>query len=171
MNRSMHMIRKTLLSLVFVFLAASLALGADGAAAGTKAQPRMTAPDFTLQDLSGKAWRLSDHRGKVVLIDFTTTWCPWCVKDIPNLKRVSEKYRTQKFEFVAVYINESKQKVGSFVQKNGIPYRVLLDTDAKTAMQYQVRGVPTKVVVDRDGSILCWMCQDEEALLEKALKK
>jgi peroxiredoxin len=163
------MIRKTLLSLVFVsLLAVSLAHGADAA---PSPQSKMAAPDFTLQDLSGKTWRLSDQKGKVVLLDFTTTWCPWCVKDIPNLKKISEKFKNQKFEFAAIYINESQQKVASFIQKKDIRYRVLLDPNGAIARQYQVRGVPTKVVVDKDGTILCWMCQDEEAVVEKALRK
>jgi peroxiredoxin len=163
------MIRKTLLSLVLVsMLAIPLAHGAD---ASSSAQSRIMAPDFSLQDLSGKTWRMSDQKGKVVLLDFTTTWCPWCKKDIPNLKKLTEKFKNQKFEFAAIYINESAQKVSAFTQKNDIRYRVLLDSNAAIAKQYQVRGVPTKVIVDKDGTVLCWMCQDEEAVLEKALRK
>lgn len=164
------MIRKALLSLVFIsMVAVPLVHGAD--AAPPAQSKKMAAPDFTLQDLSGKTWRLSDQRGKVVLLDFTTTWCPWCVKDIPNLKKISEKFKNQKFEFAAIYIKESKQKVSAFAQKKDLPYRILLDPDAAIAKKYFVRGVPTKIVVDKDGTILCWMCEGEEAVVEKALKK
>jgi peroxiredoxin len=168
------MIRRKFISLVFMFLIAlPFAHGEEKTSVGPKGvvSKRIAAPDFTLQDLSGKSWKLSDQKGKVVLLDFTTTWCPWCVKDIPNLKKITEKFKGQKFEFAAVYIQESKQKVMSFAQKKGIPYRVLLDADAKTAREYGVKGVPTKVLVDKDGYILCWMCEDEEAQLEKALRK
>jgi len=132
---------------------------------------KLSAPNFSLQDLSGKTWRLSDHKGKVVLLAFTTTWCPWCVKDIPNLKKIHEKYKGQNVEFVAIYINESSKKVSSFAQKKGIPYRILLDPDGKIATKYGVKGVPTKVVLGRDGSVVCWMCQDEVTQIDKALKK
>lgn len=168
------MLKKTLIAVVFI---CSAALPFAHAQAPAPVGPRVegsqrpAAPDFTLQDLSGKTWRLSDQRGKVVLLDFTTTWCPWCIKDIPNLKKINEKFGNRDFAFAAVYIQEGKAKVSSFAQKRELPYRILLDTDAKVAVKYGVRGVPTKVIVDRDGSVLCWMCQGEEALLEKALRK
>lgn len=157
------MIRRLLTALVFLSLAApSFALGQD----------KVAAHDFTLVDLAGKTWRLSDQKGKVVLLDFTTTWCPWCVKDIPHLKKLSQKYQgNRSFEFVAVYLQESRQKVSSFALKKGLPYRILLDLDGKVAAKYGVRGVPTKVVVDKDGNVLCWMCRDEEAIIDKALRK
>lgn len=168
------MIRKVSIAMAIVFLTAlTPAHGDDKITMGPNGEllTRIAAPDITLQDLTGKTWRLGDQKGKVVLLDFTTTWCPWCIKDIPNLKKISEKYRTQKFEFAAVYIQESAQKVSSFAQKKGIGYKVLLDPDAKAARQYGVRGVPTKVIVDKDGYIVCWMCRDEEAQLDKALRK
>ena len=157
------MIRRLLTALVFLSLAApSFALGED----------KVAAADFTLVDLAGKTWRLADQKGKVVLLDFTTTWCPWCVKDIPHLKKLSQKYQSNRnFEFVAVYLQESRQKVSSFARKKELPYRILLDLDGKVAAKYGVRGVPTKVVVDKDGNVLCWMCRDEEALIDKALRK
>jgi peroxiredoxin len=132
---------------------------------------KITAPDFSLQDITGKTWHLSDHRGKVVLLDFTTTWCPWCLKDIPNLKKIYERYRNPEFEFVSIYIQESQKKVSSFAGKHALPYKVLLDPEGKAARSYGVRGVPTKVIVGRDGTIACWMCDDVEGFLEKMLKK
>ena len=132
---------------------------------------KITAPDFSLQDITGKTWHLADYRGKVVLLDFTTTWCPWCLKDIPTLKKLYERYRNRDFEFVTIYIQESQKKVSSFASKNTLPYKVLLDPEGKAARSYGVRGVPTKVVVGRDGTIVCWMCEDTEGVLERLLKK
>jgi peroxiredoxin len=168
------MINKTLALSVFMFLLAlPFAHGQGSVSVGPQGEvsTKVAAPDFTLQDLSGKTWRLSDQKGKVVLLDFTTTWCPWCVKDIPNLKKITQKYKNQPFEFTAIYIQESRQKVSAFAQKKEIPYRILLDPDAKIAREYSVRGVPTKVIVDKAGNILCWMCKEEEAQLDKALRK
>jgi peroxiredoxin len=167
------MIRRILVSLSFMFLVAAPMAYCAKETVGPKGEVsnKLSAPEFSLQDLSGKTWSLSNQKGKAVLLVFTTTWCPWCVKDIPNLKKIHEKYKNRNFEFVAVYINESKQKVSSFAQKKALPYRVLLDPDGKIATKYGVRGVPTKVIVGKDGNVVCWMCQDEETQLDKALKK
>jgi len=132
---------------------------------------KITAPDFSLQDITGRTWQLADYRGKVVLLNFTTTWCPWCLKDIPTLKKVYERYRSQEFEFVSIYIQESQKKVSSFAAKHKLPYRVLLDPEGKAARSYGVRGVPTKVIVGRNGTVACWMCEDTEGVLERMLKK
>ncbi len=129
------------------------------------------APDFALQDLSGKTHKLSQYRGKVILLNFTTTWCPWCLKDIPNLKKFHERFKGSDFEFISVYLQESRKKVSSFAEKHALPYTILLDTEGKVATSYGVRGVPTKVIVDKDGNITCWMCNDPGSRLEKMLKK
>ncbi len=134
---------------------------------------QIMAPDFTLKGLTGKPWKLNDYRGKVVLLDFTTTWCPYCIKDIPNLKKIHSQYTPQGLEFVAIYLQESEKRVSSFATKHSIPYNILLDPDARTSNLYGVRGVPTKIVVDRDGTIVCWMCEDSdlEKHLERLLKR
>ncbi len=134
---------------------------------------KIIAPDFKLLGISGKVWRMSEHRGKVILLDFTTTWCPYCLKDIPFLKKIYAKYKDQGLEFVSINIQESQKKVVSFAEKHSIPYPVLLDPDGTAGMSYGVRGFPTKVLIDRDGTLICWMCNNDtlEKYLQKLLKK
>jgi peroxiredoxin len=127
------------------------------------------APDFTLKDLSGKSVSLKDYRGKIVLLDFTTTWCPYCRYDIPKLKKLYTAKKGDDFELLAIYISESPKKVTSFATQYSLPYPILLDTDAEVARGYAVKGVPTKVVVRKDGSIGCWQCADEK--IERILKE
>ena len=134
---------------------------------------KIFAPDFKLLGISGKVWRLSEYRGKVTLLDFTTTWCPYCLRDIPFLKKLHATYRDQGLEFASIYVQESQKKVVSFAEKHTLPYPVLLDPDGTAAMSYGVRGFPTKVLIDRDGSLICWMCDNDslEKYLQKLLKK
>ncbi len=172
------MVQRILVCLVLAFfLAAPFAScedrNASKAGSGKKKSDSYTvpAPDFALQDLSGKTRKLSDFKGKVVLLNFTTTWCPWCLKEIPTLKKLHERYKGSNFEFVSVYLQESRKKVSAFAEKHSLPYTILLDTEGKTASSYGVRGVPTKVIVDKEGNIACWMCNDTESRLEKMLKK
>jgi peroxiredoxin len=129
------------------------------------------APEFTLKDLSGKTVSLKDYRGKVVLLDFTTTWCPWCKKDIPNLKKLYASMKGKNFELLSIFINESPKKVESFASQYSLPYPVLLDTDASVAGHYGIRGVPTKIVVKKDGTISCWQCINAEEKINESLKE
>jgi peroxiredoxin len=128
------------------------------------------APDFALKDLSGKTWVLKDYRGKVVFLYFTTTWCPYCKRDIPNLKKLYSSMKGKNFEFLAIYINESPQKVASFAAKYALPFPILLDSEASAARSYNVRGVPTKILVRKDGTIGCWQCINVEEGIQEFLK-
>ncbi len=128
------------------------------------------APDFTLQDLNGKTFSLKDFKGKNVLLYFTTTWCPYCKKEVPELKEMHQKYKG-KLEMLAIDMNESKAKVSSYIQKYQIPYTTLLDSEGKVAVDYTIRGVPTKVLVGKDGRVFCYMCRDLPNQIEELLKK
>jgi len=167
------MIRRIVLCSAVLFIAvlsiASCDEGPSGGKPGTPAAVQGQVPSFSLRDLSGKTYHLEDYRGKVVLVNFTTTWCPYCRKDIANLKEVYDRYRGSEFELLSVYIQESPEKVSSFARKYELPYPVLLDTEGSVAMRYGVRGVPTKVIIAPDGSLVCWMCEDVEKALEKLL--
>jgi peroxiredoxin len=171
------MFRRILICSALIFMMVlPFASGEDKAPRGESGSNRVgpykiTAPDFSLQDITGKTWRLSDYRGKLVFMDFTTTWCPWCLRDIPILKKIYDQYRGQDFVFLSIYIQESQRKVASFAGKHALPYAVLLDTEGKVARIYNIRGVPTKVIVARDGTIACWMCSDVEGFLGRMLKK
>ena len=161
-----------------LFIAASLFMNTgdtrgsdtDGQKTGTRIDAPM-APDFSLKDLSGRLRSLKDYRGKVVLLDFTTTWCPYCKRDIPNLKKLYTGMKGKDFELLAIYVMETPQRVASFAEKYSLPYTILIDNDAKVARAYSVRGVPTKVVVSKNGSIGCWQCNSAEDKIDELLKR
>jgi len=130
------------------------------------------APDFVLRDLNGRKFRLSDFRGKQpVLIIFSATWCTFCKEEIPHFKFIHETYAKQGLEIVNIDIQESKEKVAKFTAKYGLPYRILLDENGDVANIYDIRGVPSMVLVDLNGNIVCRQCQRVEPLIETLLKK
>jgi len=130
------------------------------------------APDFVLRDLNGRRFRLSDFRGKQpVLIIFSATWCTFCREEIPHFKSIHAAYAKQGLEIVNIDIQESKEKVAKFTARYGLPYRVLLDEDGAVGGIYDIRGVPSMVLVDPNGNILCRQCQRVEPLIETLLKK
>ncbi|MFQ5712719.1 MAG: TlpA family protein disulfide reductase [Candidatus Scalinduaceae bacterium] len=95
----------------------------------------------------------SFRKDKVVLLVFSATWCPACRHEIPLLKEYYGEYKDDGLEILNIDIQESKKKVGSFVEKNKINYPVVLDSIAKAAMLYEVRGIPLNIILDKDGII------------------
>jgi len=113
-----------------------------------------TAPDFTLQDLSGQDISLSDLQGKGVIIFFWATWCPHCRNALPILSREYQNMLDSDIVLLAINIRESKKLVESYAQRNSIDFPVLLDWDSEVASAYEVVGVPTIVLVSREGKIV-----------------
>jgi len=112
------------------------------------------APDFILKDLAGENFKLSAARGKPVLLIFITTWCPTCRSEIPHYKNIYETYGQRGLEVVAIDIEEPKNRVSQFAAKNQIPYRTLLDEKGRVASAYDIVGIPTMVLINRDGKVL-----------------
>ena len=110
-------------------------------------------PDFTLRDLQGVERSIKDYRGKVVMLNFWASWCGPCRREIPDLVRVYEEYRDRDFVIVAVNVRERRELVSEFAEKQGMSFPILLDARASVAMQYRLRGIPTSLFLDRDGTI------------------
>jgi peroxiredoxin len=130
------------------------------------------APDFVISDLKGQRFRLSDHRGKrPVLLIFSTTWCTFCRSELPHFKSLFATYAKQGVEVINIDIQESKEKVAKFAAQHELPYRVLLDEDGTVSGVYDIKGVPSMVLIDRNGMIACRQCSSVETILDATLKK
>jgi peroxiredoxin len=112
------------------------------------------ARDFVLKDLGGKKFALREQRGKPVLIIFSTTWCSTCRSEIPRYKYYHETYGGRGLIVVNIDIQEPHGKVSRFAEKYALPYRVLLDEEGLVAQAYAIVGVPTMVLIDRDGALV-----------------
>ncbi len=108
---------------------------------------------FTLTDLQGKTWSLSDLRGKVVLVNFWATWCPPCRKEMPDLEALYQRFGAQGFVVLAIS-DEEAGKVTPFIAERGITYPVLLDPGRKVNELFQVEGIPKSFVYDREGKLV-----------------
>lgn len=129
------------------------------------------APDFILKDLQGETFRLRDQQGKPVLLIFSTTWCPSCLAQLPWWKELHHKYHRQGLVVVNVNIMETKEKMARFASRHQLPFRSVLDTQGDVANIYGIRGVPTLVLLDREGRIVCRPCVVIEGHLEKMLAR
>ncbi len=112
------------------------------------------APPWELKDLEGKPVKLSDFKGKVVILNFWATWCPPCRKEIPALIRLQTKYKDKGLVVVAISLDQGgASTVKPFVTRMKINYPVVIG-DEKTAAAYgSVQVIPTTFYVDREGNI------------------
>jgi peroxiredoxin len=117
-------------------------------------QDRKLAPDFTLKDAEGTAVKLSDYRGKVVLLNFWATWCGPCALEIPWFKEFEQQYKSQGFDVLGVSMDEDGWKaVKPYLAEHKLNYRVVLGDDSVTQLYGGVDSLPTTFIVDRDGKV------------------
>jgi len=114
---------------------------------------RKQAPDFALKDINGQAVRLSDYRGKVVLLDFWATWCEPCKIEIPWFEEFERQNKDKGFAVLGVAMDEEGwQVVKPFAQHMGLNYRLVVGDDT-IADQFGVGAFPTTFLIDREGKI------------------
>ncbi|PYI54977.1 thiol-disulfide oxidoreductase ResA [Paenibacillus flagellatus] len=113
-----------------------------------------TAPDFSLQGLDGKTYRLSDLRGKPVMVNFWGTWCEPCAREMPAIQRQYDKWKDQGLVVLGLNLDESAVTVQSFVRQNEVTFPVLFDKELRMRDRYAVRSYPTTFFVDPDGKIV-----------------
>jgi peroxiredoxin len=116
-------------------------------------QPDAVAADFTLKDMSGKTVKLSDYKGKVVLLEFWAAWCPPCRASVPGLEKLHKAYKDKGLVLLAVSMDEGGwDEVRSYIKESGITYTVLKGTE-DVAVKYQVRSIPMMLVLNKEGRI------------------
>jgi peroxiredoxin len=111
------------------------------------------APDFELPDTEGKVHRLSDYRGKTVIINFWTTWCPPCREEIPSMNRAWESLREDDVVILAINMGEDEDTIFIFTADYPADFPLLMDSDGAVIADWPVKGLPTTYVVAPDGSI------------------
>jgi peroxiredoxin len=111
------------------------------------------ADDFTLPTPAGGTFKLSDQRGKVVLINFWATWCPPCLQEMPAMERLYRQHKDAGFEMVAVSVDADTAKVKPFLAAHKFTFRIVMDAPMALANTYGVRALPSSFIVDRKGTL------------------
>ncbi len=109
------------------------------------------APDFTLSDLNGKTWKLSDLKGKVVFVNFWATWCPPCRQEMPSMQALYKEMASERFEMLAILQNDDPARAEKLARQLGITFPILVDPESKAAKAYGLTGVPETFIVDASG--------------------
>ncbi len=135
------------------------------AALGAAAEPPQTltpvvdskaTPDMALKILDGGSLKLSDLRGKVVVVNFWATWCPPCRQEMPSLERLKGLMKGEPLEIVAINAGEDEDEISGFRQaiKPALTFRIALDPSAEAMKAFAVAGLPSTYVIDRKGQIV-----------------
>lgn len=137
------------------------------------------APEIIVNGMNGSPLKLSELKGKVVLLNFWATWCPPCREEIPSMIKLNKTMAGKPFQMVAVSIDEGgKPAVESFLQTSGFSeLPVYMDTENRAANTYGITGVPETFIINREGVIvkkiigpLAWDSPDVASFLESLSK-
>lgn len=138
---------------VLLLASAPAAVEADAPQTLHAARTPLPAPDFELADLDGSPHRLSDYRGKVVVLNFWATWCPPCRYEMPSMQRAWEQVRDEDIVFLGVNVGEDADTVFLFLADYPVDFPLLFDREAKVIEAYPVTGLPTTYIIDPAGRI------------------
>ncbi len=111
------------------------------------------APDFELQYPGGRKVKLSDLKGRPVIVNFWATWCAPCEAELPEFVQTYEQYKDQGLEIVGVNAQETGEEANTFVEKYGLSYPIALDSRGEVMDLYAVRGLPTTLFIGPEGRV------------------
>jgi len=125
---------------------------------------KIVAADFTLPGLDGNESKLADYRGKVVLLNFWATWCAPCLREMPGMEVLSQKFGDKDFVVLGISNDQAShnKRVATFIKRLNLTFPVLLDTDGKVSEYFSVSGIPVSFLIARDGSILAHIVGERE---------
>jgi peroxiredoxin len=136
-----------------------LALSATNTFAAESAQTlpavaqRFPAPAFELNDIDGHVHRLSDYRGKVVVLNFWATWCPPCRYEMPSMERARRRVAGEDIVILGVNVGEDEDTIFTFTADYPVEFPLLMDRDGHVVEDYPVIGLPTTYIIDPEGYV------------------
>lgn len=133
------------------------------------------APDFELPTPEGKLVKLSDFRGKYVLVDFWASWCPPCREENPNVVKAYQQFKDKNFTVLGVSLDDSKNRWIQAIKTDNLTWTNVSDLkrwDGDVVALYKVDGIPTSFLIDPQGKIIAKNLRgkDLEEFLDQTLK-
>ena len=168
--KKLFSIRTVLFSAVFILLGLAVMHGLDDAAAAGSDSPELAqlfsdmliikAPkagipiEIRLNDTDGRAVSLSDFRGKIVFLNFWTTWCPTCRIEMPSMEKLHQKFKDGNFAMVTINLQEPPARVKEFFKEFKLTFTALLDTGGEVGIMFGINQIPTTYILDKEGRII-----------------
>lgn len=162
-----------------LFLSLSACTKSDSPKTSSVAKEKSPAPDVSVVSLAnGAPLKLSDLKGKVVLLNFWATWCPPCREEIPSMMKLNSLMAGKPFQMVAVSIDEGgKPAIESFFKETGFSLPTYIDESGASAKSYGVTGVPESFIIDKQGLLVkkiiggfAWDSPEAVSFLEGLMK-
>ena len=173
------MLRIIFVFIVCLFLSLTACSKTDSPKMSAVAKEKSLAPDISVVSLAnGNALKLSDLRGKVVLLNFWATWCPPCREEIPSMMKLNSVMAGKPFQMVAISIDEGgKPTIESFFKGTGFFLPTYLDESGAAAKSYGITGVPESFIIDKQGILVkkiiggfAWDSPEAVSFLEGLMK-
>ena len=139
--------------LAAVAVCAAMLAASAGCKPSGPPKPGDLAPDFVLQSTAGVTRKLSNFRGKVVLVNLWSTWCPPCIEEMPVLDRLAAEYSGKGLVVVGVAGDEDPRAVHDFLANSPVKFEVLLDPGGAIGTRYGITGYPETFFIDRQGRL------------------
>ncbi len=171
--------RFCLLIIMCIFLTFTACSKSNTQKIGAVAKENSPAPDISVISITnGSTLKLSDLKGKVVLLNFWATWCPPCREEIPSMMKLNSFMAGKPFQMVAVSIDEGgKPHIDSFFKETGFFLPTYLDATANSTKLYGITGVPESFIIDKQGVLVkkviggfAWDSPEAVAFIEGLMK-
>lgn len=134
--------------------------------------------NFALTDLDGNEVHLENYLGKVIFLNFWTTWCPPCLVEMPSMEKLYGEFKNRDFIILAVDMQEDPETVRKFKDKFKLSFPILLDIEGVVASYYGVKGIPATYFIDREGYLYAaamgardWASEDAFLLIKHLIDK
>ena len=138
----------------------------------------ISAPAYTINDLQGIERTLSDHKGKVILLNFWATWCPPCRDEMPAMQRLWERYKDKGFVIIAVSADYNAELAEKYLSDYGLTFPALHDPIGTLSNLYEVKAFPMSFLIDDKGQLKAsvvgrmeWDSNEAFALVEQLIEK
>jgi peroxiredoxin len=137
------------------------------------------APNFSLEDLNGQKVKLKNLKGKVIFLNFWATWCSPCKEEMPSMETLWQWYKGKDFLLLGIAVDYGGVKtVKEYIERQHYTFRVLIDSRSKTLDRYEVKAIPTTLMIDKKGQIVAvaigprnWRSPEAVSLVELLIKR